>query len=391
MDVLTVHYTPTALRLRLLGEGRRAEVLARQWVGLGVTLTLHPRQPPEASLSALLDACHWQQVNTPPAPAPGDIWVIAHEQPEDDLVWLDEAERAGVPVFAPGFPDRSTVHLPGRYVQGQPVRPGVAGRGRVTLVGAGPGDPGLLTQKAAVCLRDADVIVHDRLVSREILALASPDAQRFYVGKERSNHSVAQDDINDSLARWARAGYHVVRLKGGDPFIFGRGGEELEVLAREGVPFEVVPGITAALGVSACTGIPLTHRDHAQSVRFITGHLKNGSCDLDWPTLAHPGQTLVFYMGLGTLSAICDNLISHGASPERPIALVEQGTTARQQVHVGTLAGIAEQIKSLVIAPPTLIIVGDVVSLHETLAWFDPETAPSLGWSHGKHPTPSTT
>ncbi len=262
-------------------------------------------------------------------------------------------------------------------------------RGQVCLVGAGPGDPELLTLKALKRLQVAEVILHDRLVSAEILALANPRAQRLYVGKARSQHSLPQEGINQALVEWARQGKRVVRLKGGDPFIFGRGGEELETLARAGIDFEVVPGVTAAAGCGAYAGIPLTHRDHAQSVRFVTGHLKNGSCDLDWPTLARPGQTLVFYMGLGSLDVIRRELRAHGLPGETPLALIEQGTTARQRVHVGTLAGLPASLERDSVQPPTLIIVGSVVSLHERLAWFDDARATSQGWEQGKHPTPA--
>lgn len=261
-------------------------------------------------------------------------------------------------------------------------------RGQVCLVGAGPGDPELLTLKALKRLQVAEVILHDRLVSAEILALANSRAQRLYVGKARSQHSLPQESINQALVDWARQGKRVVRLKGGDPFIFGRGGEELETLAQAGVDFEVVPGVTAAAGCGAYAGIPLTHRDHAQSVRFVTGHLKNGSCDLDWPTLARAGQTLVFYMGLGSLDVIRHELQAHGLAGDTPLALIEQGTTARQQVHVGTLATLPGSLERGHIQPPTLIIVGSVVSLHERLAWFDGAQAGSRGWEHGKHPTP---
>lgn len=261
-------------------------------------------------------------------------------------------------------------------------------RGQVSLVGAGPGDPELLTLKALKRLQVAEVILHDRLVSGEILALANPESQRCYVGKARSRHSVPQEGINQALIDWARQGKRVVRLKGGDPFIFGRGGEELEALAKAGVDFEVIPGVTAASGCGAYAGIPLTHRDHAQSVRFVTGHLKNGSCDLDWPALARDGQTLVFYMGLGTFDVIRRELRSHGLPSATPLALIEQGTTARQRVHIGTLAGMPEDFDLEAVRPPTLIIVGSVVSLHARLAWFDGERSSSGGWEEGKHPTP---
>ncbi|WP_064700508.1 uroporphyrinogen-III C-methyltransferase [Halomonas caseinilytica] len=263
--------------------------------------------------------------------------------------------------------------------------------GRVSLVGAGPGDPELLTIKAWRRLQSAEVILHDRLVSEEILALANPDARRLYVGKERSRHSVPQEGINQALVDWARAGQRVVRLKGGDPFIFGRGGEELEALVGAGIMVEVVPGITAASGCAAYAGIPLTHRDHAQSVRFITGHLRDGGCELDWPTLARPGQTLVFYMGLGSLEIIGERLQAHGLAPDTLLALIEQGTTRRQRVHVGTLADLPSADDADKIRPPTLIIVGDVVTLHGALDWFDNARAGAAGWLQGKHPTPSDT
>ncbi len=255
--------------------------------------------------------------------------------------------------------------------------------GSVSLVGAGPGDPELLTLRALRRLGEAEVLLHDRLVSREILALANPDARRLYVGKARSDHSLPQEAINQALVDWARAGKRVVRLKGGDPFIFGRGGEELEVLAEAGVHFEVIPGITAASGCAAYAGIPLTHRDHAQSVRFVTGHLKDDSADLDWPCLARPGQTLVFYMGLHGLPEICRQLVAHGLAPTTPVALIEQGTTARQRVHRATLTDLPARLAQVSPRPPTLIIVGGVVGLHDRLAWFDPAHAGAGGWETG--------
>ncbi|MDY7115840.1 uroporphyrinogen-III C-methyltransferase [Halomonas sp. SSL-5] len=253
-------------------------------------------------------------------------------------------------------------------------------RGMVSLVGAGPGDPELLTLKALRRLEVAEVILHDRLVSPEVLAMANPAARRLYVGKARSFHSLPQAEINQALVDWARQGKRVVRLKGGDPFIFGRGGEELESLAGAGVDFEVIPGITAASGCAAYAGIPLTHRDHAQSVRFITGHLKNGSADLDWPALASRGQTLVFYMGLHGLPEICRQLVAHGLPGETPVALIEQGSTARQRVHRASLASLPGELAGVSVKPPTLIIVGGVVALHDRLAWFEPARAGTAGW-----------
>jgi uroporphyrin-III C-methyltransferase len=247
--------------------------------------------------------------------------------------------------------------------------------GRVFLVGAGPGDPDLLTLRAARLLAQADVVVYDHLVGEGVLELIGAQAEQIYVGKERSHHSMAQDDINALLVRQARLGRQVVRLKGGDPFVFGRGGEELQVLAAHGIAFEVVPGITAACGVASYAGIPLTHRDHAQSCLFVTGHLKDGSCNLDWPALARPRQTVVIYMGLGGLVDICAQLIAHGVAADMPAAVVQQGTTLDQRVVAATLTDLPARVSEAGLQSPCLIIVGEVVRLHEQLAWFDRRAA----------------
>jgi len=244
------------------------------------------------------------------------------------------------------------------------------GMGEVYLVGAGPGDPDLLTFRALRLMQQADAVVYDRLVAKPILDMVRRDAKRVYVGKERNNHAMRQEEINRLLADLAKAGQRVLRLKGGDPFIFGRGGEEIDTLAAEGIPFQVVPGITAASGCATYTGIPLTHRDYAQSVTFVTGHLKDGTMNLNWEQLAQPNQTVVFYMGLVGLPIIVDKLTAHGVSPDMPIALVQQGTTHRQQVYTGTLNSILEIVKKNRPKPPTLIIVGEVVRLREKLNWF---------------------
>ncbi|MCK4588085.1 MAG: uroporphyrinogen-III C-methyltransferase [Gammaproteobacteria bacterium] len=243
-------------------------------------------------------------------------------------------------------------------------------RGEVYLVGAGPGDPDLLTFRALRLLQQADVIVYDRLVSEEILDMARRDADLVYVGKERDKHTLPQEDINQLLARIAKKGKRVLRLKGGDPFIFGRGGEEIETLMEEGVNFQIVPGITAAAGAASYAGIPLTHRNYAQSVTFVTGHLKDGSMNLNWPALAHPHQTLVVYMGLLGVKTLCAKLMEHGLSEETPMALVQKATTRQQKVLIGTLKSMPRLLEKANIKPPTLIIVGEVVNLHEKLSWF---------------------
>ena len=242
-------------------------------------------------------------------------------------------------------------------------------KGEVYLVGAGPGDPELLTLKALRLMQQADVVIYDRLVSAPILELCRRDAEKVYVGKARSNHAVPQEGINALLVKYAQAGKRVCRLKGGDPFIFGRGGEEIQELYEAGVSFQVVPGITAASGCAAYAGIPLTHRDYAQSVRFLTGHLKEGSPELPWSELVYENQTLVLYMGLVGLESICAKLIAHGQRADMPVALISKGTTPEQKVVVGTLADIASKVAQHHIQAPTLTIIGEVVNLREQLKW----------------------
>lgn len=245
-------------------------------------------------------------------------------------------------------------------------------QGEVYLIGAGPGDPDLLTLRAFRLLQDADVVIYDRLVAPQILERLEEGKELIYVGKQRSNHSVPQKDINDMLVDIAQKGQRVARLKGGDPFIFGRGGEEIEKLAENKIPFQVVPGISAANGCASYAGIPLTHRDHAQSVRFVTGQLQNGTVNLDWKNLTAPDQTLVFYMGLQGLPIICKKLMEHGCLKNTLAAVIEKGTTLDQEIYASDLENLPDLIANNDIQAPTITIVGSVVSLHSTLSWFDP-------------------
>ena len=249
-------------------------------------------------------------------------------------------------------------------------------KGEVYLVGAGPGDPDLLTFRALRLMQRADVVLYDRLVAPAIVDLVRRDADRIFVGKEKSNHVVPQPEINELLLSLAQEGKRVLRLKGGDPFIFGRGGEEIEDLVRHNIPFQVIPGITAAAGCASYAGIPLTHRDHAQSCLFVTGHLKDGSVDLNWDALCQPGQTVVVYMGLTGLESICREMIRHGLKDTTPSALIQQGTTLNQRVIAATLDSLPDAVAAANVRAPTLLVVGSVVTLHDKLAWFDPDGGP---------------
>ncbi|WNL48029.1 siroheme synthase CysG [Dyella sp. BiH032] len=246
----------------------------------------------------------------------------------------------------------------------------VASVGSVTLVGAGPGDPGLLTLRGHRALHEADVILYDRLVSPEVLALARRDAERVEVGKEAGNHHVTQERIHELMLAHARAGHRVVRLKGGDPFVFGRGGEELEYLRAHGVPYEVVPGITAALACAAYAGVPLTHRDHAQSVRLVTAHCRRSHDTVDWAALAQERQTLAVYMGVSELATLQERLLIHGRAPATPFALVENGSRPEQRVVTGTLARLPQLAQAHAVRSPALLILGEVAALAPALAWF---------------------
>jgi uroporphyrinogen III methyltransferase/synthase len=245
--------------------------------------------------------------------------------------------------------------------------------GKVYLVGAGPGDPGLMTVKGLDCLRHADVVIYDRLVEESLLNKARPEAQKIYVGKANGLHILEQDAINQLLLEKAREGKVVVRLKGGDPFVLGRGGEEAGILSRHGIPFEVVPGVTSASAVPAYAGIPVTHRGIASSFAVITGHKASdrGEPRISWDKLATGTDTLVILMGMGNLPKIVDELIKHGRPPSTPIAVITQGTTSRQRCLVGTLEDIVVKVKSENLQPPSVMVVGDVVHLRNDLRWFD--------------------
>ncbi len=244
------------------------------------------------------------------------------------------------------------------------------GEGEVYLVGAGPGDPDLLTFRALRLMQQADIALYDRLVHPSIIDLIRRDAQKIYVGKQRDNHVVRQEEINDLLVEYAKEGKRVLRLKGGDPFIFGRGGEEIDTLVDNNVSFQVVPGITSASGCSAYSGIPLTHRDHAQSCIFVTGHLKKGKLDLNWEKLIQPNQTIVFYMGLVSIDIICKQLVTNGLDSKTPCALIQQGTTPNQKVYTSILENMSALVKKEKPSAPTIFIIGHVVNLRDKLNWY---------------------
>ena len=242
--------------------------------------------------------------------------------------------------------------------------------GEVYLVGAGPGDPDLLTFRALRLMQRADVVLYDKLVTDEIVNLVRRDAERIFVGKQKHNHAVPQEKISEMLVTLAKEGKRVLRIKGGDPFIFGRGGEEIEMLAAEGIPFQVVPGITAAAGCAAYAGIPLTHRDHAHSCVFVTGHGKDGPVDIDWNTIIAPRQTVAIYMGLSQLEGLMAEFVRRGVCPDLPAAVVDNGTRASQRVVTGTVATLAGKASAAGLRGPAIIIVGSVVTLHSKLDWF---------------------
>jgi len=245
-------------------------------------------------------------------------------------------------------------------------------KGEVYLVGAGPGDPDLLTFKALRLMQKCDVVIYDRLVSEPILDMVRRDAEKIYAGKSRAQHSISQENINQLLVRLAQEGKRVLRLKGGDPFVFGRGGEEIGELIENNIDFQVVPGITAASGCTTYAGIPLTHRDHSQACIFVTGHRKEDNSDLNWEMLSHSNQTVVFYMGLDNVKRICDSLKTHGRKESTPAALIEKGTTSVQRVFIGDLNTLPDIVERNDVRAPTLIVVGEVVELHKKLHWYKP-------------------
>ena len=251
---------------------------------------------------------------------------------------------------------------------GQPSNP----EGEVYLVGSGPGDPDLLTFRALRLMQRADVVLHDRLVPAGILDLVRRAAERVFVGKKPGDQALRQEQISRLMIDLARQGKRVLRLKSGDPFVFGRGGEEIEALSSEGIPFQVVPGITAANGCASYAGIPLTHRDHAQSCMFVTGHMKDERLDLNWQAMVQPRQTLVVYMGLRSLPEFTEKLIAHGADPTTPAAIIDKGTRDQQQVITGTLDGLAVLVAEAELGGPATIIIGTVVTLRDKLSWFKP-------------------
>jgi uroporphyrin-III C-methyltransferase/precorrin-2 dehydrogenase/sirohydrochlorin ferrochelatase len=348
--------------------------LAAQLARNGVQLSLQAPAP-ERLLHALLERC----ADLLPAHLPRLLsWcaaqpALASSEAPPSLWQAVAAGQIGERVLA-GRP-REAGQLLAQQLR-QPER----AVGEIYLIGAGPGDPDLLTLRALRLLRQADVVLYDRLVAPAVLDLVPATAERVYVGKRRAHHPVPQESINALLVSYARQGKRVARLKGGDPFIFGRGGEELETLLDEGIPFQVVPGITAASGCAAYAGIPLTHRDYSQACVFVTGHRRDGRIDLDFEALARPNQTVVFYMGLQGLDELMQGLRQHGMPATTPAALVQQGTTDNQQVLVGTVSTLSGLAAARELSAPTLVIVGEVVRLREKLTWFEGDGRTVLFW-----------
>jgi uroporphyrin-III C-methyltransferase len=306
------------------------------------------------------------------------VCIVATDDPTKDARMHALAKAAGVLTHVAAHPELCDFLLPA-IVDRDPVTFAIStgggspaersGMGEVYLVGAGPGDPDLLTFRALRLMQQADVVLYDRLVDPAILDLVRQEAERVYVGKRPRDHAAAQGEISEMMVRFARQGKRVLRLKGGDPFVFGRGGEEIETLAEQGVPFQVCPGITAAIGCSAYSGIPLTHRDHAQACIFVTAHGKDGPVTRDWKALARPGQTVAIYMGLGHIEQTMSDFVAAGVDPQTPAAIVDNGARPTQRVVVATVANIAQAARDAGLRGPTIIIVGSVVTLREKLNW----------------------
>ena len=296
--------------------------------------------------------------------------VAASESDSENETVIKQCEDRQIFCYVPTNKEAGTWQLGEALVNPHSEKSTQSGAGFVSLVGAGPGHPDLLTIRALQLIQSADAIVYDRLVSDPILALCNREAEFVYAGKEKANHTLPQQSINTLLVELAGRYKNVVRLKGGDPFIFGRGGEEIETLADSEVPFQIVPGITAASGCAAFAGIPLTHRDHAQSCIFVTGHLRNGNINLNWNELKDPHQTIVVYMGLTGVEVICKSLIEHGRSAQTPAALIERGTKPEQRVLSSTLSDLPSVVANNDVSAPTMLIIGGVVSLRDKLKWF---------------------
>jgi uroporphyrin-III C-methyltransferase len=353
----------------------KAETLLRS--GVKVTVVAPVLCPRLAELTVLGAVRHEPRRFQPGDLVGAEIAIAATDDEAVNEAVAVAARALRIPVNVADDPVRSSFIMPSVVDRLEESLAGDASEtpvsGFVSLVGAGPGNPELLTLRALRVMQRADVVLFDHLVAPALVDLARRDAERIYVGKVKDRHALGQEDINALMVRLARQGKRVVRLKGGDPFIFGRGGEEIEALAAQGIAFEVVPGVTAAAGAAAYAGIPLTHRDYAQSCVFATGHLKDGSAQLDWKALARPRQTVAIYMGVGGLAKICAGLIEHGLSPGLPAALVEKATWAEQRVIEGTLATLPALAEEAAVKPPALLIAGEVVRLRSRLAWFGAE------------------
>lgn len=348
----------------VVGGGQSASVQTTAALAAGARVTVvAPEVEPALQQQVADGRVAWHQR----AFAPGDlddvqlVLALSGDADTDDAVARGAAARR--------IPCSASAPEPGTAMRSQKGRP----RSQVTLVGAGPGDPGLLTLDGLRALEQAEIILHDRLIPQEMLDVAPASAERVFVGKQRSQHHYTQDELNALMVRLAREGKRVVRLKGGDPFVFGRGGEEAAALTEAGIEFRVVPGITAASGCATYAGIPLTHRDHAHACQFITAHDKDGECGHDWAALVRPQQTLVIYMGLLALRGLCPKLVEHGMNPDTPAALIEKGTTPEQRVLVGTVATLPEIAARHEPTSPAVVIVGEVVRLRDTLGDLNAE------------------